>query len=248
MIPNKVVNSTYGPMIINTNDRYIGRSIETYGSWAADDIELIKSIIRIQLEEKDFVKFYDVGANIGTHTVALAREFGNKINIRSFEAQRQVYYMLCGNVALNGLENVICHHYAVSDQPGLLPINVPDYNTENNFGGVELIKPVYSDNHDMVKPGLEYTPTATLDSLDESVDFIKMDIEGMEHLALAGAHDTIKQHQPICFVEIFKTDQAFVKTFFKELGYQAYEIRAEDWLFIPEESSIMLDNANLVTL
>ena len=248
MIPTKVVNSAYGPIIINTNDRYIGRSIEMYGSWAADDIELIKSIIRLQLEEKDSVKFYDVGANIGTHTVALAREFDTKISVRSFEAQRQLYYMLCGNVALNGLENVICHHRAVSDQPGLLPINVPDYNSENNFGGVELVKPAYSDNHDMVKPGSENVQTVTLDSYNESVDFIKMDIEGMEHMALAGAQTLIKQYQPICFVEIFKTDQAFVKTFFKGLGYQAYEIRAEDWLFIPEESSIMLDNANLVTL
>lgn len=248
MIPNKVVNSTYGPMIINTNDRYIGRSIETYGSWAADDIELIKSIIQIQLEEKKSVKFYDVGANIGTHTVALAQEFGNSISIRSFEAQRQIYYMLCGNVALNGLDNVICHYQAVSNQLGTLPINIPDYNTENNFGGLELIEPAYSDNHDMHKSGFENVQTVTLDSYNEPVDFIKMDIEGMEHMALAGAQNTIKEHRPICFVEIFKTDQAFVKTFFKELGYQAYEIRAEDWLFIPEESSIMLDNANLVTL
>jgi FkbM family methyltransferase len=235
-------------MIINTNDRYIGRSIETYGSWAADDIELIKSIIRIQLEEKSSVKFYDVGANIGTHSVALAREFGNKISVRSFEAQRQVYYMLCGNVALNGLENVICHHQAVSDQFGSLTINVPDYNTENNFGGVELLEPVHSDNYDMVKSVSEQVQTVTLDSLNEAVDFVKMDIEGMEHMALVGAQEMISQHTPICFVEIFKTDQVFVKNFFKQLGYTAYELRAEDWLFIPEKSSIMLDNALQVTL
>jgi FkbM family methyltransferase len=235
-------------MIINANDRYIGRSIETYGSWAADDIELIKSIIRIQLEEKSSVKFYDVGANIGTHSVALAREFGNKISVRSFEAQRQVYYMLCGNVALNGLENVICHHQAVSDQFGSLAINVPDYNTENNFGGVELIKPVHSDNHDMIKSVSEQVQTVTLDSLNEAVDFVKMDIEGMEHMALAGAQEMIGRYTPICFVEIFKTDQTFVKNFFKQLGYTAYELRAEDWLFIPEKSSIMLDNALQVTL
>ena len=249
MIPNKVVNSTYGPMIINTNDRYIGRSIETYGAWAADDIELIKSIIQIQLEEKKSVKFYDVGANIGTHTVALAREFGNSISVRSFEAQRQIYYMLCGNVALNGLENVICHHLAVSNRRNaVIPIKLPDYNTENNFGGVELGTPNRSDNHDMVKPGLDHVQTVILDSYEEPVDFIKMDIEGMEHIALAGAQKLIKEYRPICFVEIFKTDQTFVKTFFKKLDYQAYEIRAEDWLFIPKESSIMLDNANLVTL
>ena len=44
MIPNKLVQSHYGPMIINANDKYIGRSIEQLGAWAAEDIELIKSI------------------------------------------------------------------------------------------------------------------------------------------------------------------------------------------------------------
>ena len=96
----------------------------------------------------------------------------------------------------------------------------------------------------------EYVTANNINSIFDKFEKItfKMDIEGMEHMALAGAQTLIKQYQPICFVEIFKTDQAFVKTFFKGLGYQAYEIRAEDWLFIPEESSIMLDNANLVTL
>lgn len=249
MIPNKVVNSAYGSMIINANDRYIGRSIETYGSWAADDIELIKSILEIQLENQEQVSFYDVGANIGTHTVAMARHFGNRIRVRSFEAQRQIYYMLCGNVAINGLDNVVCEYRAVSDvNNSTIPVMLPNYTQENNFGGLELIEPVYSDNHDMTKTNFEYVTTTTLDHYCESVDFIKMDIEGMEHMALAGAQELISQHTPICFVEIFKTDQAFVKTFFKQLGYTAYEIRAEDWLFIPEKSSIMLDNANLVIL
>lgn len=59
-------------MIINANDKYIGRSIEQAGAWAADDIELLKSIMDILLTEQDQVCFYDVGANIGTHSVALA--------------------------------------------------------------------------------------------------------------------------------------------------------------------------------
>jgi hypothetical protein len=100
----------------------------------------------------------------------------------------------------------------------------------------------------MTKTNFEYVTTTTLDHYCESVDFIKMDIEGMEHMALAGAQELISKHTPICFVEIFKTDQAFVKTFFKQLGYIAYEVRAEEWLFIPEKSSIMLDNALQVTL
>jgi FkbM family methyltransferase len=229
-------------MIINTNDKYIGRSIEQLGAWATDDIELIKSILDIQLENSSQVTFYDVGANIGTHTVALARYFGDRIRVRSFEAQRQIYYMLCGNVAINGLDNVICEYLAVSDvNDSTISVSLPSYTEENNFGGVELIKPCNSDNQDMIKPNFENVITTTLDHYNESVDFVKMDVEGMEHLVLAGAEQTFKKHRPVCFFEVLKTDVSAVKTFFKKQNYQIYQLRQDDWIAVADESDVELD-------
>ena len=80
-------------MIINSNDKYIGRSIELLGSWAKDDIELIESFCSHILEYKPSMTFYDVGANIGSHSIALAKKFGNRISIRAFEAL--VRYTIC---------------------------------------------------------------------------------------------------------------------------------------------------------
>ena len=51
-IPNIIVDSIYGPMIINQNDRYIGRSIQAVGSWAQEDINLISAICNIILKNK----------------------------------------------------------------------------------------------------------------------------------------------------------------------------------------------------
>lgn len=229
-------------MIINGNDKYIGRSIEQFGAWAQDDIELIKSIIEIQLEDRDQVCFYDVGANIGTHTVALAKHFGSKIKIRSFEAQRQVFYMLCGNVALNGLDNVVCEHHAVSDKAfGTIPILLPDYSHENNFGGFELIPPCHSDNADMIKKEFEYVKTVTIDYFLEPVDFVKLDVEGMEHLVLEGAAETFHRHRPVCFFEVLKTDKTAVQQFFVNHKYEIYQLRSDDWIAVPQESDVDLD-------
>ena len=249
MIPNKIVNSANGPMIINTNDQFIGRSIEVYGAWAQDDIDLIKSLVELLLSNKDKVILYDVGANIGTHTVALAKAFGHKIAVRSFEAQRQVYYVLCGNVAINGLDNVHVHHAAVSDQSGqLMQIDLPDYTLPNNFGGLELIKAERSDNQYMTKTRSESVTTVTIDQFDETIDFLKMDIEGMEHIALKGAKKTIQAHRPICFVEMWKTDTEAVKRFFKELNYVAYAYKPDDWIFFPSESPYGLLNTTPISL
>lgn len=236
-------------MIINANDQYIGRSIEVYGAWAKDDIDLIASLLNLLLQEKPSLTFYDVGANIGTHTVALARTFGDKIRIKSFEAQRQVYYILCGNVAINGLTNVHCYNLAVSDQSDqILEIQLPDYQMPNNFGGLELVEPVRSDNQYMTKTATDTVETVCLDDFDEHIDFLKMDIEGMEHVALAGAKKVIAQSRPICFVEMYKTDTDAVKKFFKKLDYIAYAVKPDDWVFFPKESNFCINNQPKIEL
>jgi FkbM family methyltransferase len=236
-------------MIINANDQYIGRSIEVYKAWAQDDIELIKSLIELLLSNKERVILYDVGANIGTHTVALAKTFGDRILVRSFEAQRQVYYVLCGNVAINGLDNVQAHHAAVSDQSGkTIMIDLPDYTLPNNFGGLELVPAERTDNQYMTKTQSEPVTTVTIDQFGEAVDFLKMDIEGMESIALSGAKKTIRAHRPICFVEMWKTDTEAVKKFFKELNYVAYAYKPDDWVFFPAEGTLGLLNSKPIIL
>ncbi len=230
-------------MIINANDQYIGRSIEVHGAWAQDDIDLILGLLELLLQNKEHITFYDVGANIGTHTVAVAKKFAERVIVRSFEAQRQVYYVLCGNVAINGLDNVHVHHAAVSDvSADTIQIDLPDYTLPNNFGGLELIKTERSDNHDMTKTRTESVITVTIDQFAEPVDFLKLDIEGMEHLALVGAKQTIQQHRPICFVEMWKTDTDAVKQFFKTANYRAYAYKPDDWIFFPAEGNLGLLN------
>jgi FkbM family methyltransferase len=235
-------------MIINSKDLAIGRGIETAGHWALHDIELLKNICNVILESKSNIVFYDVGANIGTHSVPLAKEFGDKIQVRAFEAQRQVYYMLCGNIAVNGLRNVHCYHVAAGDQNTTMDIQLPDYSVDNNFGGLELMPPQFSDNQNMIKHASETVDVIKLDNFDETVDIIKLDVEGMEHLVVQGAATLIKRGLPVCLVEVFKTDKSAVSQFFKNLNYRAYEIREGDWLFVHQDSDICIHNAQEVVL
>ena len=236
-------------MIINANDQYIGRSIEVYGYWANEDIDLIKSLVGLLLTKKPTVSYYDIGANIGTHTVALAKTYGDKITVRSFEAQRQVYYMLCGNISINGLNNVHAHHLAMSNKSSeTIDIDLPDYSMPNNFGGLELMNSLRSDNQYMTKNATEAVETVCIDDFDEQVDFIKMDIEGMEHLALEGGKKTIAKYRPICFVEMWKCDIDAVKKFFKKLNYIAYQYKLDDWIFFPKESEFCVNNASKIEL
>lgn len=244
--PNAIINSDYGPIIINVNDSGVGKSICQTGYWANDDIEIIKTLANFLLEKKEKIIFYDVGANIGTHSLALSKTFKDKIKIRAFEAQRQIFNMMCGTIAINGISNIHCYNLAVSNNSGeIVNIPMPDYGNSNNFGGLELIAPLRSDNQNMIKDNYEEIKTVNLDSFDEAVDFIKMDIEGMEDKAFMGATSIMQKYKPICFVEILKTDIDYLVDLFKNLDYLGFQKNA-DLIAVPAFHNIQINGLNRI--
>jgi FkbM family methyltransferase len=243
--PNAIISSDFGPIIININDKFIGRHISDHGYWAIDDINLIKLLIEHQLTKLDAITFYDVGANIGTHTLAISKFFSTRVTVRAFEAQRQIYNMLCGTIALNGLSNVYCYNNAVSDiDNSVIELHLPDYNSINNFGGFELISPQRSDNQEMIRGSTELIATKTIDSFNEKIDFIKMDIEGMEDKALAGAIHSIEKSRPICFLEVLKSDSNFIVNFFKSRNYIGFQ-KDNDLIAIPLEHQLKINHLSM---
>ena len=239
--PTIVQPSDFGPIIVSKNDTIISRMITQNGYWASDDIQLISKILEYRLKAKQRVVFYDIGSNIGTHTLALGNLFRNRIMTRAFEAQRQIYYMLCGTVALNNLTNTFCHHNAVSNvSDELMDISLPDYSANNNFGALELRPPRNSDNQKMIYRNRETVKTITVDHCNEAIDFMKLDIEGMEDAALRGAKQSIDQHRPACLIEMHKTDAAFVLEFFKSRNYAAW-MKSENLIALPNEMNVTLN-------
>jgi len=239
--PNVIVCSDYGSIIVNANDSGVGRTIIESGYYATIDIELIKQLLNFLYLRKDKLVLYDVGANIGTHVLALAKTYGEKLSIRAFEAQRFIFYMTCGTVAINGLQNVHCYNLAVSNENGkYIDLMLPDYSKENNFGSFELVPPIKSDNQNMVKNSNETIGTVTLDSFNESVDFIKMDVEGMEDKALEGAERVIRNSRPICFIETLKSDFGFLVNYFHSKNYCGFQ-KGDDLIAIPLEFAIQIE-------
>jgi FkbM family methyltransferase len=248
---NQIFPSDFGPLIININDQGVGACIAQMGYFEKEQINFLLNLIKELLLIKDKLGIYDVGANIGTHTIPIAKEFGNKVFIRCFEAQRQIFYLLCGNVAINNLNNVFCHNVAVGKKTKFLPskykrtieVSLPNYDLEQNFGGLELLPIKNSDNQHIVKTHSEKVELINLDIyIDEEIDFIKMDIEGMEEEALNGALKLIKKNKPICFVEIFKSDEKKIFIFFKNLGYKGYRTK-QDLLAVPQKINITIPSS-----
>jgi hypothetical protein len=89
-----------GPMLFNKFDVYVGGSLQKYGEFSVGEQDLFHAI----LQRGELV--VEVGANIGAHTIELARLVGPEGEVHAFEPQRIVFQTLCANLALNQLTNV----------------------------------------------------------------------------------------------------------------------------------------------
>jgi FkbM family methyltransferase len=178
----------YGRMLYLMTDLYIGRSIRHLGEYSQLELERLLPYV----PEGGVV--VDIGANHGTHTVAFARKVGAHGAVFSFEPQPFLYYLLCGNIAINGLLQCQAHRSVMAHEPGIDQIECPDYATEANFGGYSI--PARE------REGVIPTNVTTLDHWRfNRCDVVKIDVEGMETMVLRGGYQTIRRHRPVLWVE-----------------------------------------------
>lgn len=211
---NKIKQCRHGNMIYNTSDVWIGRSYDHYGEYSEFEINFLLNLVN------EGEVYIDVGANIGSMVVPIARKLGPSGLTVAIEPQQFVYHTLCGNVALNNLNNVSCFQRACSDNDRVVWVPSVDYSQEGNYGGVSL------DDQDNIRSlgieGKAYPVAAiTIDQLQLArVNLIKIDVEGMELEVLKGAIKTIQRYRPFLYVECDRESKVEeLITFIKNLGY-----------------------------
>ena len=105
-----LVNTIHGPLIVNRLDYHVNRLGETYGvgsqlfQYGEYEVEEVKNIKNFLTSLHDArgggVVALDIGANIGVHTVEMAKHMYEWGEVIAFEPQLPLYHCLCGNVVL----------------------------------------------------------------------------------------------------------------------------------------------------
>jgi FkbM family methyltransferase len=235
---NVIANTDYGPVIVNRHDTVVGHWMGIDRGWEKAEIELMRWAVSTCYGREAAVEILDIGANVGSHTIAFARFPFARLTVHAFEPQSVVFRMLGGTIALNRLDNVRCYRKAASSESGgIIEIPAVDYDAPGDFGSLELEPTPHSDFvGERIPDRTERIETVRIDDLGlTDVRLIKIDTEGMEHKVFAGAASTLERSRPVLFFEYTKTDFAWVKTFLRDLGYRCYYAQRPNVIAIPGE-------------
>jgi len=163
----------------------------------------------------------DVGANIGLFTLEGSLAVGPAGRVIAIEAMPAHATSVIDSVRRNGMSNVEVIPVAVGDQRGEGTLTLP---SNMNYGMFTLGKVV---GEVSFKVSVQRIDDILAERGVNSVDFIKMDIEGSELKALIGAEQTLRKHHPTILIELYEehlnncgTSSHEVKSFLTKLGYR----------------------------
>jgi FkbM family methyltransferase len=188
----------------------------------------------------------DVGAHRGVYTWHLARIVGSTGRVLAFEPQPDLAAYL--QKAFARSHRVSVASSALSDEAGKATLTIPVWGSTAMVG------------HATLEGGGEIgiaVPRCTLDSLDVSPTFVKIDVEGHEAAVLRGARQTIEQHRPTLLIEIdrrrvgMSNVQEDVVAFVLGHGYKASYLASDGILHAVEPARLVdpddpIDNGRYV--
>jgi FkbM family methyltransferase len=186
---NRIVVGRHGLFLASPYDQYVGLALVRYGEYGELEWKVLAQLV------KPGTVVAEVGANVGSHTVSLARAVGAGGRVVAIEPQRIIHQYLCANIALNALDNVEAHWAGCGAETGELVVPPMDYfaSRPQNFGGLSLAREGQG----------ERVPVLKLDDIigDRAVQLIKADVEGMEAEVLLGARRIIAANRPFLYLE-----------------------------------------------
>ncbi len=170
------------PIIINGQQMFLDKqdslrlSVHLHESF---ELEIIKQ----EVKAGDMV--LDIGAHIGYFTLPLAELVGSRGKVFAFEPNPENFLILKKNVQVNNHNNAFLYNLAADKVRGVKKFYLCNSSSGSSFFGNEKNRPSLQVKTDRLDDILADKVT--------SVNFIKMDIEGAEPLALKGMEKIIGQ-------------------------------------------------------
>lgn len=224
-----IVTDFDNSLIMSLNlSEHMQRRIFWMGYYSEDIVSVLDYLITPSM------MILDVGANVGEITLVAAKRVGTNGRVYSFEPINKIASKLEKHVELNKLTQVEIQRYALGNET---KTQIPIYSScgQQVSDKHEGLGSLYSQNEE--DHPVQYVQLITMDDwVNEhleinTIDLIKIDIEGAELACLQGAKETLQRFKPKIIIEIqdFSAEQAGYKAtditdLLSDVGYEFYRI------------------------
>jgi FkbM family methyltransferase len=185
---------------------------------------------------------WDIGANVGVFTIAAA-SVANKGSVLSVEPDIWLAGLIqrTANLTGNKKKDIRVLPAAISEYNSVATLIIAKRGrASNRLGGTSGKSQMGGIRN------TQYVPTITIDNLLKffpKPDFIKIDVEGAELLAIRGAAEVISSVRPIFYIEVRKRYSSEIKKFFRTEKYRLFDGESYvpiknctfNTFFVPEE-------------
>ena len=164
----------------------------------------------------------DVGAAVGTFSIALSELVGPEGRVIALEPLPQQFEILTCNATRTRHQNITCVQFAAGAASGVCRITVPDLNGVPNW----YMGHVAADGLPVLVVALDDMP------IPRPVAFLKVDAEGQDFAVIRGAQGILKEDGPVIFIESNDDD---MHEWLRSMGYEqvANDPRSPNRVLLP---------------
>jgi FkbM family methyltransferase len=182
------------------------------------------TVVRNYVKPGDTV--WDIGSNLGILTFASAMQVGPKGKVYSLEAdpryadlQSRTLRDITSDQA--GKVSILCA--AVANQAGILDLVIPKKGHARNH--LSIVGGICAGEAAMTKQVLSVTLDWLLNQGQWGrPDFVKIDVEGAEALAVEGGKNLFEQARPVAYIECAPENTGFLTQYFTKLNYGLFTL------------------------
>ena len=161
--------------------------------------ETLNWIDTFQANNADNIVFWDIGANIGLYSIYAAVKFKD-IEIISFEPSTSNTRTLSRNISINNLESKISiFPLALSDKENIISYfnetkfsegsSISNFNSNVDYRGEIVKENQIKNKYNLFGTNID---NLILNKILTVPNYIKIDVDGIEHLILKGAENLLK--------------------------------------------------------
>jgi FkbM family methyltransferase len=189
----RLIEGQVGAFLAFRADTGVAEALSLYGVWGAEELSIFSQHLTSGMN------VIDVGANIGHHSVAMARLVAPSGRILCIEPQREMNRLLHANLTANGINCATVVRCILGKCVGEATLSQTDYEKPGNFGATDV-------SRTEVKG--ERVAMTTLDVLvanyfsDLTVHFVKIDVQSYELFVLQGAKNLLLRDRPLIYLEV----------------------------------------------